>query len=153
LRRRPSLRETRGGGHHRRHRLGRLDRDRAHPRREGGDIKPILPGRAPVPPQWKMTVLNRRRLCFRAIAKLVLHIGAAVDLRVPEGGGAFGRDAARHHLMQAAEHDVGQHVPDRVPRRDGARAVDIEQAARRSAGGDRRQRAGIVRAPRAPPGI
>src|SRR5205807_7890720 len=30
--------------HDRRHRLGGLDRDRAHPRREGGDVEPILAG-------------------------------------------------------------------------------------------------------------
>ena len=52
-------------------------------------------------------------------------------------GGALGRDAALHHLVQAAEYDIRQHVPDRVPRCDGTRPADIENAAFGRAGGDR----------------
>jgi len=105
--------------HHRRHRLGRLDRIVRTPDGKAVTSSPSLPGRAPVPPQWKMTVLNGGVSASEPSPNSSCTCGAAVDLRVPEGGGAFGRDAARHHLMQAAEHDVGQHVrrPCAAPRR------------------------------------
>ncbi len=78
-------------------------------------------------------------------AELVLDIGATIDLRVPQRGGALGRNPARHDLMQAAEDDIGQHVPDGVTRRDGARTLHIQEAALGRARGDRRQGAGVVR--------
>src|SRR5437764_1297345 len=39
-----ALAELAATEHDRRHRFGRLDRDRPHPRREGGHVEPILAG-------------------------------------------------------------------------------------------------------------
>ena len=114
---------------HRRHRLGRLDRDRAHPAREGGDVEPVLAG----PRAGAAAVKNRRaerldvgRRPALLGAQLVEHVGAAVNLRDPQGRGPFGRHPPLHDLMQAAEHDVGQHVADRMARRDGTRPLGVE---------------------------
>ena len=88
---------------------------------------------------------ERRDIAVLSGAEFIEHIGAAIDLRVPQRGGALGGHAARHDLMQATKHDIGQHVADRVTRRDGARPLHIEETPLGRAGGDRCERTGIVR--------
>ena len=101
------------------HRLGHLDRDVRTPDGKAVTSSPSLRGRAPVPPQWKITVLNGGTSHLRR-APLDRQVGPPIDVQVPQPRGALGWHAAGHGLMQAAEHEVGQHVADRVPGGDGA---------------------------------
>ena len=72
--------------------------------------------------------------------QLIEYVGAAIDLRYSYPGRALGRHTALHDLMQAAEHDIGQHMSDRVPGCDGARPLGIQQTAFRGAYRDRGER-------------
>src|SRR5437764_247003 len=90
-----TLAELAAAEHDRRDRFGGLDRDRAHPGREGGHVEPVLAGARAGAAAMKDDGAEGRQFLVRGAAELVLHIGAAIDLRVPEGGGAFGRDAGR----------------------------------------------------------
>src|SRR5271166_2294683 len=103
---------------HRRHRLGRLDRDRPHTAREGGHVEPVLAGPRPGPAAMEDSGAEGLDVGGRTPvlrAQFVENVGTAVDLRDPQGGRALGRHAAFDDLMQAAEHDIGQHMADRVP--------------------------------------
>src|SRR5260370_9857496 len=113
---------------HRRHRLGGFDRNRAHAAREGGHVEPVLAGpRAGAAAmedrgaegldvRWRPPLLR---------PKFAEPLGAAVDLRDPQRGGALGRAAACDDLVQAAKDDIGQHVADRMPGGDGARPLRV----------------------------
>src|SRR6266576_7210383 len=113
--------------HNRRDRLGHFDRDRAHAGRKGGDIESVLPGPRAGAAAMKDDRAERRDIAVLSGAEFIEHIGAAIDLWVPQRGGALGWHAARHDMMQATKHDIGQHVADGVTCRDGARPFHIEE--------------------------
>ena len=83
---------------------------------------------------------ERRDIRVVIAAYLVEHVGAAIDLWVPQRRSAFGRYAACHDLVQTAEHRIGQHVADRVASGDRAWPLDIEQTSVGRAGGSRDRR-------------
>ena len=109
-------------------------------------LSPSLVGRAPAPPQWKITVLNSGS-SFASVPSSTSSTSEPPPkiCGFQSERGAFGRHAAGDHLLQAAEHDVGQHLADGVARGDRPRPLHVEHAAFRRADGDRCERAGIVR--------
>ena len=48
-----------------------------------------------------------------------------------QAGGALGRHVAAQRFFQAAQHHVGQHLPDGMPRRNGCRPGRVQDAALR----------------------
>src|SRR6202035_2162642 len=73
--------------HHRRHRLGNLDRDRAHAGGERGDVEPVLA--RPRPGAAAMEDCGAERLDVRwrpplLRPELVEHVRPAIDLRDPQ---------------------------------------------------------------------
>ena len=81
----------------------------------------------------------------RSVGALTRNAMSRTELQVPQIGCAFGRHAIRHCLVQAPEHDVGQHMADRRSRDHGAgvRRIDDRVVGRGHLDGV--ERAGIVR--------
>src|SRR5262249_9676093 len=73
---------------HRCHRLGRLDRDRAHPRGESGYVEPVFawPGTSPAAMKDRGTErLDVGRYPPLFDTEFIEHVGAAIDLWDPQG--------------------------------------------------------------------
>ena len=89
---------------------------------------PSLPGRAPVPPAWKLMTLNGMA-CTVSRRIAVGAARAAQGEQVPQARRALGRHAAAQRLVQAAEHHVGQHLAGDVAGRHRRGLLGIEDAA------------------------
>ena len=69
----------------------------------------------------------------------------AIGIQIPQARGAFRRDGLAQRFMQAAEHDVGQHLAGYVADGDRCRMLGIEDRALRCGNADGCQRARVIR--------
>ena len=119
--------------HHRRHRLDDLDRRALDPARIGGAVQAVLHA-----PRAGASVRHRGEGEQAALVRAPVGFPAESD--VPERRGALRRHALGHDLLEAAEHDVGQLLPDEVPGADRRRIGRVEDRAlgrRHPEGGER----------------
>ena len=86
---------------------------------------PSLPGRAPVPPAWKLMTLNGLASTVSAGSPSA-RPGPPSANRFHRHERALGRHAAAQRLVQAAEHHVGQHLAGDVAGRDRRGMLGIE---------------------------
>ena len=106
--------------------------------------RPSAPGRAPVPPAWKLMTLKGMAFTVSAGSPSV-RPGPPRAKQVPQARRALGRHAAAQRLVQAAEHHVGQHLAGDVAGRDRRGMLGVEDAALGRGDADHRQRALVVR--------
>ena len=128
--------------HDRRDRLGDLDRDAAHPAREGSGRHAVLA--RPRAGAAGHDAHHREARDVGAMLRAGRDARPAEQRHAPQAGRALGRRAAAHRLMQAAEHHVGQHLAHGVARRHGARPRRMQDRAFRRAHRHGGERAGIV---------
>ena len=123
---------------HGRHRLDDFDRRALDPARISGAVQAVLHA-----PRAGASVRHRGEGEQAPLVRAAF--GLAPEGDVPERRGAFRRHALGHDLLEAAEHDVGQLLPDEVPGADRRRIGRVEDGALRRRHPESGERARIVR--------